>query len=77
MRQVHSARTLNPNTQDTDIQPFVVHLVDVTFAKGDKATVLVNARDPLDAMDQVQLLSEEAVRGLPRYEEGAFVFGAA
>lgn len=68
MRQVHSASAFNPNYENN---PFDLYKVDVTFAKGDKATVVVNARDPLDAMDQVQLLSEEAVRGLPRYDPKA------
>lgn len=76
MRQVHNASTLHPNTPKSDSQSFVLHKVDVTFAKGDKATVLIHAHDPLHAMDQIQLLSEGAVRGLVRWDGQTFYWAA-
>jgi hypothetical protein len=53
-----SARTAQPNTPETDKKPKVLHKVNVETDKG-KVTVLVMSTDPVEAIKDVNNMTQE------------------
>ncbi len=65
-----SARTVYSNTPETDLLPTVLHRVCV-LVDGQDVEVVLQATDPINALDLVNAMSPEQILALPRMKEEA------
>ena len=65
-----SASVAQPNTPESDLLPVVDHIVHGTYIEtGEAWSVIVEAEEPLAAMDRVRKMSEDEFEALPKVDE--------
>jgi hypothetical protein len=60
MITINDAGTTYPNSPESDLRETVLHTVNGTNEKGQKVTVQLYARDPLDAIERARKVNQTA-----------------
>ena len=69
--QARMGRVQYPNTPESDLLPTVPHIVEGDLADGETFAVIVEASDPMTAIDAVNAMGAAEFEALERYDEQA------